>query len=111
MAVGSTDVQSKAVPRVPPAHKAQRIRVADPRRTEIHLRDESREAIDWQESCFSHDRVRSLRQRPLLQCYAAADAMAQGNLVGIGGWIVTSNTVAWFSEQYNMSEIRSLCDT
>ena len=104
VAVGSTDVQSKAdIPRVPPAHKAQWIRITDPHRTEIHLRDESRDAIDWLESCFSHDRVRSL-----LQCYAAADAMAQGNLVGIGGWIVTSNTVAWFSEQYNMSEIRSL---
>ena len=96
------------IPRVPPAHKAQWIRIADPRRAEIHVRDESRHAIHWLESCFSHDRLRSLRQRPLLQCYAAADAVAQGNLVGVGGWIITSTTVAWFSEQYNMSEIRSV---
>ena len=109
VAVGSTDVQCQAdIPRLPPAHKAQWIRVADPRRTEIHLRDESRSALEWLDSCFSHDRLRSLRQRPLLQCYAAADAMAQGNLVGIGGWIITSTTVVWFSEQFNMTEIRSV---
>ena len=109
VAVGSTAVHGKAdIPKVPPAHKAQWIRVADPRRTEIHLRDDSRNAIDWLDACFSHDRLRSLRQRPLPQCYAAADAMAQGDTVGIGGWIVTANSTAWFSEQYRMAEVRSV---
>ena len=104
VAVGSTAVRGKAdIPKVPPARKAQWIRVADPRRAEIHLRDNSRNAIDWLESCFSHDGLRSLRQRPLLQCYATADAMAQGDTVGIGGWIVTANSIAWFSEQYHMA--------
>ena len=108
VAVGSTDVRCKAdIPNVPPAHKAQWIRIADPRRAEIHLRDDSRDAIDRLEACFSHDRLRSLRQRPLLQCYAAADAMAQGDTVGIG-WIVTANSVAWFSEQYRVAEVRSM---
>ena len=95
---GSVDVHCKAdIPKVPPAHKAPWVCIADPHRTEIHLRDESRNAIDWLSMCFAHDRVRSLRQRPLLQCYAAADAMAQGNPIGIGGWIITSTTVAWVS--------------
>ena len=107
IAVGTTAVQCKP-DMVPPAHKAPWIRIADPHRTEIHLRDESRNAIDWLEACFSHDRLRSLRQRPLLQCFAAADAMAQGDTVGIGGWIVTANSVAWFSEQYHMAEVRSM---
>ena len=109
VAVGSTDVRCKAdIPKVPPAHKAQWIRVADPHRAEIHLRDDSRDAIDWLEAWFSHDGLRSLRQRPLLQCYAAADAMAQGDTVGVGGWIVTANSVAWFSEQYRVAEVRSM---
>ena len=109
VAVGSTAVHGKAdIFKVPPARKAQWIRIADPRRTEIHLRDDSRNAIDWLDACFSHHRLRSLRQRPLLQCYAAADAMAQGDTVGIGGWIVTASSTARFSEQYHMAEVRSI---
>ena len=46
--VGSTQIHSKAdIPRVPTAHKATWVRIADPSRTEIHLRDESRQAITW----------------------------------------------------------------
>ena len=109
VAGGSVDVHSKAdIPQVPPAHKAQWIRIADPHRADIHLRNESRAAIDWLSTCFAHDRVRSLRQPPLLQCLAAADAMAQDSTVGIGGWIITSSGVAWFSEQYSVAEVRTV---
>ena len=107
--IGSIQVQRKAdIPKVPPEHKASWTRVADPRRTEIHLRDESRQAIAWLPACFSHDRIRSIRQKPALQCYAAADAMAKGETFGIGGWLITSSHCSWFSEQYCMSEARVL---
>ena len=59
-------------------------------------------------SCFSHDRIRSIRQKPELQCCAAADAMAKGETFGIGGWLITSSQRGWFSEQYCMSEARTL---
>ena len=75
--VGNMQVHSKAdIPRVPAAHKATWVRISDPSRTEIHLRDESRQAIAWLSSCFIHDRTTSIRQRGALHCLAAADAMA-----------------------------------
>ena len=84
--VGSIQILSKAdVPKVPPARKATWVRISDPRRTEIHLRDESKLAIDWLLQCFARDRVRTIRQKPALQCYAAADAMAKGETFGVGG--------------------------
>ena len=36
----------------------------------------------------------------------AADAMAEGSTVGIGGWISMSQSFAWFSEQWDMTEVR-----
>ena len=64
--IGSTDVHSKAgLPRVPPSHQATCIRIACPLLTELHLRNDSRNAMAWLSSCFTHDRVVSLRQRHL----------------------------------------------
>ena len=37
---------------------------------------------------------------------AAADAYAEGDYFGIGGWIITSKQVGWFSEQFTMGELR-----
>ena len=45
---------------------------------------------------------------PLLPCLARADAMAEGSTVGIGGWITTKSGMGWFSESFDMSEVRSL---
>ena len=106
--VGSVSVQSKQdVPRIPPSHKPQWVRLSDPARTEIHLhRNESRQALLWLSACFQHDQLRTLRQSPLLHCMAAADAMAEGDAVGIGGWISTSTEFLWFSESWSMTEIR-----
>ena len=47
-----------------------------------------------------------MRQSPVLRCMAAADAMAEGETVGIGGWISTSKQFVWFSETWSMTEIR-----
>ena len=41
-----------------------------------------------------------------MHCMAAADARADGNIVGIGGWISTATQFAWFAEQWNMEEVR-----
>ena len=51
-----------------------------------------------------------MRQNPMLHCYAAADARADGDIVGIGGWFefVSSTHCAWFAEQWDISEIRDL---
>ena len=105
--VGSVSVQSKQdVPRIPPSHKPQWVRLADPARTETHLRNESRHALLWLSSCFQHDQLRALRQSPLLRCMAAANAMAEGDAVGIGGWISASTAFLWFSESWSMTELR-----
>ena len=44
----------------------------------------------------------------MMHCYAAADARADRDLVGIGGWFVSATQCAWFAEQWNISEIRDL---
>ena len=105
--VGSQKIQSRAdVPRVVSSAKPQWVRMSDPMRNEIHLRNESRAALRWLSSCFSHDQLRLIRQAPQLHCMAAADAMAGGSTVGVGGWISTSQSFAWFSEQWDMTEVR-----
>ena len=98
--VGSQKISCKSdVPRIPPSHAPQWIRLADPSRQEIHLRNESRSGLRWLSSCFSHDQLRAVRQAPHLHCLAAADAVAEGSTVGIRGWLSTSQSFAWFSEQ------------
>ena len=102
---GSHELQSKRdLPKVISAQKG----IADPQRSERHLRQESREALQWLFACFAHDRQRPLRQKPMLYCFAAADARADGDTVGIGGWIVTSQQCAWFAEQWQASELRTI---
>ena len=88
---GNAEIACKAdLPRVPPAHKGTWVRIADPSRTEVHLTTDSNSALRWLQQCFAHERLRPLKQAPLLTCYAAADAMADEKQVGIGGWIVTA---------------------
>ena len=59
--VGSIAVRSKQdVPRIPPSHKPQWVRLSDPARTEIHLRNESRQALLWLSACF-HSTTSSAR--------------------------------------------------
>ena len=106
---GSHEVTCKAdLPKVISAQKGTWIRIADPQRAELHLRQESRDALQWLFTCFAHDRRRTLRQKPLLHCFAAADARADNDLIGIGGWIVTASKCAWFAEHWHASDVRAV---
>ena len=106
---GSHEVQCKRdLPKVVSAQKGMWVRIEDPQRSEVHLRQESKEALQWLFACFAHDRQRPLRQKSMLHCFAAADARADGEAVGIGGWIVTSTQCAWFAEQWQASELRNI---
>ena len=61
--VGSIKIRSKAdVPLVPPSRKHQWVRLADPHRAEIHLRQESKFVLAWLYHCFAHEQPRSLRR-------------------------------------------------
>ena len=39
---------------------------------------------------------------------AAADACAEDEMVGNGGWAITSSQVVWFAETWNMQDIRAV---
>ena len=105
--VAGANIASKAdIPCVPRSHQETWVRVQDPTRHEIHLCKDSRVCLHWLHSCFGHARVVSLRQTPVLHCMAAADARADGDTVGIGGWISTSSQFCWFAQQWTMSEVR-----
>ena len=82
--VAGANIASKSdIPRVPRAHQETWVRTQDPTRREIHLCKDSRVCLYWLHSRFSHARVVSLRQAPVLHCMAAADARADGDTVGI----------------------------
>eukprot|EP00439_Symbiodinium_sp_Y106_P055604 s1607_g7.t1 len=106
--VGSLKIKSKAdVPLVPPSHKHQWVRLADPRRAEIHLRQESKFVLAWLSQCFAHEQPRSLRSAPRMHCYSAADAFADTHRMGIGGWLSTSDSFIWYSEIFTANEVRA----
>ena len=48
-----------------------------------------------------------LSMPPILSSLARADAMAEGDQVGIGGWVSTKHSLAWFAEAYTMEQIRA----
>ena len=98
----------REIAKVVSAQKGMWVRIADPQRSEVHLRQESKEALQWLFACFAHDRQRPLRQKPMLHCFAAADARADGDTVGVGGWIVASTQCAWFAVQWQASELRTV---
>ena len=67
--LGSSDVTCEAnLPRVPPSHKSQWIRLFDRRRSEVRLRAEAKQAQRWLCTCFAHNRLRSMRQPPMMHC-------------------------------------------
>ncbi|CAE7799268.1 unnamed protein product [Symbiodinium sp. CCMP2456] len=103
--VGSIKIHAKKdVPLVPPSHKHQWVRLADPHRSEIHLRQESKFVLAWLSLCFAHEQPRSLRTAPRMHCYSAADAFADTDKMGIGGWLSTSTAFVWFSEIFSAEE-------
>ena len=107
--VAHIKISSKAdVPRVPKSSQRTWVRLADPHRHEVHLKQQSRDAILWLEQVFKHNNRIPLQLPAMLQCLSAADAMAKGNRVGIGGWICTSSGFAWFSEIFCMTDVRAI---
>ena len=71
----------------------------------VTLRKDSKSCLLGFHSAFASTSVSTLALPPLLPCLAAADACAEGDTVGIGGWFLTSNAFAWFAETWNMSDI------
>ena len=105
--VGALKIHSKAdVPKVPPSHKHQWVRLADLSRQEIHLRKDSEFVLHWLSLCFAHEQPRSLRCAPLMPCLSAADAFADKHRMGIGGWLSTARSFVWFSEIFSDEEVR-----
>ena len=94
------------LPAVPASHKPTWVRISDPNSPTVTLRKDSKVCLNWLSRCFASAPTVPLALPPLLPCLAAADACAEGDTVGIGGWFLTSNAFAWFGETWSMSDIR-----
>ena len=92
---------------IPAADKTVWVRIADPNAQAITLRNDSKAALHWLAQCFTHEFRMPLAQPPLLPCLSAADAMADGSQVGIGGWLCTSSQTFWFAQQWSIAELRA----
>ena len=46
--------------------------------------------------CFAHEQPRSLRSAPRMHCHSAADAFADTDRMGTGGWLSTSDSFIWY---------------
>ena len=95
------------LPEVPRSTKPQWIRASDPSASRTTLRKDSKECLQWLKHCLSHNPRCPLAIPDSLICQAAADACADGQVAGIGGWIITSSDVAWFAETWHMDEVRA----
>ena len=85
------------LPRVVPSHESAWVRVADASAEHTRLSKMSKHGVEWLLQCFHLDLACPLRSKPMLACKAAADACAEGSVVGIGGWFITSSSVSWFA--------------
>ena len=50
--------------------------------------------------------VSQAAKQPRLQALAAADACAEEEVVGIGGWAVAASQMVWFAETWTMQDVR-----
>ena len=66
----------------------------------------SKHGVEWLLQCFHLDLACPLRSKPMLACKAAADACAEGNVVGIEGWFITSSSISWFAETWQFQEVQ-----
>ena len=94
------------IPQVPCTSKPTWVRVADPNNPYTSLSKSSQQCLTWLASCFRHSPIQPLARPHQLQALAAADACAEDDMVGIGGWAITSSQVVWFAETWNMQDIR-----
>ena len=106
--VGHSSVQDKCdIPITPKTSKLQWVRITVPNQTHFSLTKETVWKLKW----FLEILRRQVHIYPLAQptpsiLRAAADAFAEGEHFGIGGWIITAKQVVWFSEQFTMTELR-----
>ena len=106
--VGHVPVQQKCdIPITPKTSKLQWVRITVPNQTHFSLTKETMWKLQW----FLEILRRQVHIYPLAQptpsiLRAAADAFAEGDHFGIGGWIITAKQVVWFSEQFTMKELR-----
>ncbi|CAE7268687.1 hypothetical protein AK812_SmicGene19051 [Symbiodinium microadriaticum] len=88
------------------------LRVADPRTEKRKLSAISAEFIKfWMRWAICTPRLRALRSPPLASpASIAADAMASGSTVGIGGFasLSSSGPLLWFSEIFDVQEFLAL---
>ena len=102
-----TRLATKAdLPSIPSSAKVQFVRATDPEATHTRLRRESIESLQWFIHTLGHSPQRPLATPDMLHCLAAADACAEGQTVGIGGWVITGSAAAWFGETWSIAEIR-----
>ena len=62
----------------------------------------SQQCLTWLASCFRHLPIQPLARPHQLQALAAADACAEDDMVGVGGWAIAS------SQAWNMQDIRAV---
>ena len=95
------------LPKAPKTSKLQWLRIAGPCQTSFKLSKEARAKLHWFQSII-HRQCHgfSIPIPPTKILRAAADAFAENQAFGIGGWIITSKQVCWFSEQFTMDELR-----
>ena len=84
------------------------IRIADPTCPEIRLTNDAQNSLHCLLPRVESIPTTPLALPPLMPCLARADAMAEGDSVGIGGWITTRHSMGWFAEAFSMQEIRQV---
>ena len=94
------------LPCAAPSHKSAWVRVADASAEHTRLSKLSKQSVEWLLQCFHLDLACPLRSKPMLACKAAADACAEGNIVGIGGWFISTNSVSWFAETWQFQKVQ-----
>ena len=96
------------IPPMPWKSNLQWVRVQDLGASTITLTKAAISQMRWFLSLASSSRrIFSLHLPQALAVKAAADAFAHDNAFGIGGWIITSSQIVWFSEQYTMEDLRN----
>ena len=106
--VGHVPIQSKLdIPVTPKSSKLQWVRIVIPNQSHFKLTQDTINVLRWFEQILQRQcHIYPLAQPKPLILRSAADACAEGEHFGIGGWIITSTQVVWFSEQFSMTELR-----
>ena len=95
------------LPLAPKTSKLQWVRIAGPQQAAFQLSKEAKQKLQWFLRILHQSRhTYPIVQPQPLMLRSAADAFAEGNAFGVGGWIITSQAVGWFSEQWNMDQLK-----